>query len=84
MNDLSFFACSSFESKSPESAISITIHRTYSALSKNASLYYIIFLWLTDAKILISFKAFSFSFLLNVVNLTFFMAYISLSAILLT
>ena len=84
MNDLSFFACSSLESRSPESAISMTMQRTYSYWSKNASLYAITFLWFTDANIRISFRAFSFSFLLKLASFTFFIAYTSESAILLT
>ena len=74
INYLFFLACSSFESRSPESAISITMHKTCSYSSKNASLYAIIFLWLTEAKILISFSAFSLSFLLSLASFTYFIA----------
>jgi hypothetical protein len=78
-----FFLCLSIAwSKSPSSAYSITMHKWPSLSSKNASLYPITLTLFIDARILISFKAFSFSLSERLPNFTILIAYVDWSEIL--
>jgi hypothetical protein len=70
MNEVDFFSFSILESKSPPSANSITMHKVPVACSKKASLYDAMFSWLTEAKILTSLMALSFSFYESLFSLT--------------
>ena len=70
--------------RSPPLAYSITIHKEFDKLSKNAYLNFTMYSSFNEAKILISFNAFYFYLSFIPKSLTFFSAYTWLSSLRLT